>query len=540
MTVDTFEHPYYPIIYVRGYAGTQGEVEETVADPYMGFNVGSTKIRQDWKGLIERYFFESPLVRMMKDFEYEDVYASGQDMPSGSPIRTRSIVIYRYYEPASQDLGIGKRDEIETYATGLGNLILSLYDRLKDSVANNPGRFKVYLVAHSMGGLICRCFLQNDSLLLTKELGTLQQARKMVDKVFTYATPHNGIDVKLIGNLPGLISFNNSDTFNRGRMKDYLSLDAAAPDDDVSSLNGKFDPSRFFCLVGTNHRDYAVAGNMAAKIVGPMSDGLVRISNATVWGPKEVAPGQWKDTEAPRAFVHRCHSGQYGIVNSEEGFQNLTRFFFGNLRVDSKLLIQSISLPNEVEEKMAADKKNVKASYHFEVILRVRGKRWDLHRRLVSEESAIFRKFDEIFKPEKDQEARHPALFSAFLSTNQRVNMVRPSLGFSIDLGVLVPEYEVDGLLFLDHHYEGGYLYRDKINLEALPPDPPPAPPVWRLGYGFDSQSPNQTTTVIDPEPADPTRASNGWVFKIPIKQLSKPGIDAILELTATPWNEEE
>ena len=92
MTVDTFEHPYYPIIYVRGYAGTQGEVEETVADPYMGFNVGSTKIRQDWKGLIERYFFESPLVRMMKDFEYEDVYASGQDMPSGSPIRTRSIV----------------------------------------------------------------------------------------------------------------------------------------------------------------------------------------------------------------------------------------------------------------------------------------------------------------------------------------------------------------------------------------------------------------------------------------------------------------
>ena len=33
-------HPYYPIIYVRGYAGTSGEVEDTVSDPYMGFNLG--------------------------------------------------------------------------------------------------------------------------------------------------------------------------------------------------------------------------------------------------------------------------------------------------------------------------------------------------------------------------------------------------------------------------------------------------------------------------------------------------------------------
>ena len=35
--------PFHPIIYVRGFAATQGEIEETVADPYMGFNVGSTK-----------------------------------------------------------------------------------------------------------------------------------------------------------------------------------------------------------------------------------------------------------------------------------------------------------------------------------------------------------------------------------------------------------------------------------------------------------------------------------------------------------------
>ena len=34
------DHPYHPIIYVRGYAGTQSAIENTVATPYMGFNLG--------------------------------------------------------------------------------------------------------------------------------------------------------------------------------------------------------------------------------------------------------------------------------------------------------------------------------------------------------------------------------------------------------------------------------------------------------------------------------------------------------------------
>ena len=36
--------PFYPIIYVRGYAATMSEIEQTSATPYMGFNLGSTKI----------------------------------------------------------------------------------------------------------------------------------------------------------------------------------------------------------------------------------------------------------------------------------------------------------------------------------------------------------------------------------------------------------------------------------------------------------------------------------------------------------------
>src|SRR5664279_5692348 len=72
-----FEHPYYPIIYVRGYAGTDSDIEDTVSDPYMGFNFGSTRIRTLWTGDTERYYFESPLVRLMKDFKYSDVYSAG-------------------------------------------------------------------------------------------------------------------------------------------------------------------------------------------------------------------------------------------------------------------------------------------------------------------------------------------------------------------------------------------------------------------------------------------------------------------------------
>ena len=37
--------PFHPIIYVRGYAMTPGEIDETTADPFCGFNLGSTVYR---------------------------------------------------------------------------------------------------------------------------------------------------------------------------------------------------------------------------------------------------------------------------------------------------------------------------------------------------------------------------------------------------------------------------------------------------------------------------------------------------------------
>lgn len=127
---------------MRGYAGTDAAVEDTVADPYMGFNLGSTKLRQAWQGSVERHYFESPLIRLMKDHGYRDVYEAGEEMP-----------------------------------------------------------------------------------------------------VFTYATPHNGIDLKIVDNVPGFFTRNNIDNFNRGRMREYLVLPKNAH---VDSLDGDFDPDRIY------------------------------------------------------------------------------------------------------------------------------------------------------------------------------------------------------------------------------------------------------------------------------------------------------
>jgi hypothetical protein len=90
-----------------------------------------------------------------------------------------------------------------------------------------------------------------------------------------------------------------------------------------------FPTDRVFCLVGTNAEDYDVARGLSAKAVGVRSDGLVQIENAYV-------------PDAHRAFVHRSHSGRYGMVNSEEGYQNLRRFLFGDLRVDVRLVNLSV------------------------------------------------------------------------------------------------------------------------------------------------------------------------------------------------------
>ena len=64
------------------------------------------------------------------------------------------------------------------------------------------------------------------------------------------------------------------------------------------------------------------------------------------------------------------------------------------------------------------------------------------------------------------------------------------SVSFAFDLKVLVPDYEVDGLLFMKRHYEGGYVLRRLILVEAFAAAA--ALGGWRIKFGFQDANPGR------------------------------------------------
>lgn len=436
----TIKAPFYPIIYIRGYAMTQSAIDDTTSTPYMGFNLGTTKIRQNHKGEVTQHFFESPLIRLMKDFGYTDNYAAGEIIDDDIP--AKSVIIHRYYDEADRDFGTGDgTPSIEKAAEGLSALILKTRDQVCGDDAEARQDFRVYLVAHSMGGLIARCFLQNDAI------GDAA-AKQMVHKVFTYGTPHNGIEIRG-ANVPRFLSGWDINNFNRRRMAQYLALDSHQR---VDTLNGKFPADRFFALVGTNHQDY----NLSRLAVGPMSDGLVMIRNASIQG-------------APRAYTHHSHSGVYGLVNSEEGYQNLTRFLFGDIMVKAVLHLEALPLPPSVEKALEKGRR-VRASYYFENTVMVRGQLFKLSERKVENQSAGFKEFDELFERGTNgkwqpKPGSMPVLFSAFLDS-RNIETGR-TLVFTVDMAVKTTEYEIDGRLFRTNRIPGENLFREQLTIKA-------------------------------------------------------------------------
>jgi len=495
--------PRYPIIYVRGYAMTESEITETTSTPYMGLELGSTKTRQAWDGAVRKVFFESPIVRLMKE-GYSDIYRDGLQLESGS-IPPQSIIIHRYYDVADPDFGSGKVPSVEEAAKGLSDLILRVRDQVCLDGQMRPEDFRVYLVAHSMGGLVCRCFLQNSA-------AGSDDARKLVDKVFTFATPHNGIEMGGM-NVPSFFGLWDMNNFSRGEMRKYLGIKDKKVE--VNSLDGKFDPRRFFCLVGTNSKDYDVARGASRMLAGELSDGLVRIENAYVTG-------------APRAHVHRSHSGAYGIVNSEEGFQNLTRFLFGNVSVNGMLEIENLPLPpTSWLRKMLG----TKIGYYFEVVVATRGALdFDLTRRTIANNSAMLRSRSEIFEDDGTlkTDARHPHLFSTFLDLSKRPKGSDEML-FTVQLSVSMLTYSGEDTPTDKHYVPGEYLFRDTVVISAIPPSDKAES--WQVSFVLADSGWSSAKTT----PADGKVDEQGQPYvAIPLK--NEKGFKAVLRLYGSHW----
>jgi hypothetical protein len=521
----TIQAPYFPIIYVRGYAATADEIEDTVATPYMGFNLGATKSRQDHTGEINRFIFESPLLRLMKDEGYTDTYRDGDYVKDQAS--AKSVWIFRYYEKASRDLGDGKRRQMVAFAVDLRRFILSVRERVCGDDAAARRAFRVYLVAHSMGGLICRCYLQN--LCLRGSGNTTLNASlelpgdHLVDKVFTYGTPHNGIDIKGF-NVPdiGLTRTLEADTFNRADMADYLALKGKP--ERVDHLDGHFPPERFFCCIGTNYRDYTAFMGLARRGTGPMSDGLVMIDNAAV-------------DNAPRAFVHRSHSGAYGLVNSEEGYQNLRRFLFGQIRVDARLAVDAITLPAAVEKAAGghAQRDRINAAYYIETEAAVRGARYFLHQRRFDQSCALMRSYDQLMRRKEPL-----VLFTGYLHQGAKMPEANDrALAFQIRVALQVPAYEIDSKFWFDEHYPGDYIYDDTLTFEVRPRQTP-----LSISYGIASiHSPRRAPRRITQK--DMHIGADGALeieirlgFEPDTKNPPAPGFSGRLLLRVSSWNQ--
>jgi len=523
-------YPFYPIIYVRGYAMTEGAIDETAADPFCGYNVGSTIFRAvaDPGKNPRRFIFESPVVRLSADYRYGTTYSDGYEISddewkpnpiTGLPLRC--VVILRYYDSAAEVLGGNTPPNIPDAADQLRALILKLRNSVlaaPDSGVDTANDFRCYLVAHSMGGLVCRAFLQNEPADAADDL------RRHVDKFFTYATPHNGIDVAGF-NVPPWLSQDAANNFNRDVMAQYLNLQAAyAATQRVDWLPvGPLSPKRVFCMVGTNRSDYEAAMGASRTFVGHGSDGLVRIENATLCG---IAADNTPGVPCAKAFTYRSHSGYFGIINGEESYQNLTRFLFGDVRVDIWVDVDDLQLPPDVAAD-AANGKNVDALYQFELLASPRGKPWYLSRRIAEEDSvACLSHQDWLATPG----AKSIYLSTVFLSNLAKLDPNVPTLAYSVTLGIRVPDYEVDGVLWMKEHFEGGYLFRKTLIIRLTPP-------ADGQGASVEYEWPEDSTIPPQTLPVPAATEDVPGEISISFNNPAQPGVTGSIRFAFSPWN---
>ncbi|MEX3928458.1 esterase/lipase family protein [Paraburkholderia sp. BR10936] len=525
---------YHPIIYIRGFAMNKSDIDETTADPFCGFNSGSTVYRAR-PGATDaaRFVFESPVVRLVANHDYVNVISEGMDLSSPTfdePMPRRSIVIFHYYDPASTLLGNGVVPPIQDFARKLSDLLARLRTLVlkTEGAYATPEQFRCFLVAHSMGGLVARTFLQNPQC-------DPNNVRTTVKKLFTYATPHNGIEFGGF-NVPSFFTSHQIDTFSRPVMGKYFGLVPTwqTQTDDVARCPATpLDPANIFTLIGTNRLDYEVGMGLSRTFVGKGSDGLVRIQNADLKGFTVAADGTQVERPCAKAFVYRSHSGYFGIVNSEEGYQNLQRFLFGDYRVDVWLEVDDIVMPaGDLADADAAG--TLEAKYPVDVLISLRNKRWFLTRRVAEEDSSAVLEHSDVRAQRGKTPALEKALSTIFMADWGKLDPQNPTVAYRVQLAVRTPDYQIDGRDATVDHFEGSSIYADAVIVELDTSHVP-----WTASYWWESE---QTSTgapsTKTPLTLQPLNAGSPTPLVARIAIVGGAGIKfkGALKFIASPW----
>jgi pimeloyl-ACP methyl ester carboxylesterase len=468
----------FPIVLIRGFAATDGNIEEAANQAFLGYEQGSTKTRQNAAGEIRPYFFESVVVRLMKDHGYDPAYRENlQGYQSELVVPMRSIWLHRYYDLASKTYD-GQRLPMEDYAVDLRRLILKIRDKVCRTPAGAPdptalAGFKVHLVAHSQGGLVARSYLQKicRKAPYTTDASLELGLGSLVASLFTYGTPHNGIEF-LGQNVPdiGPLSWLQTRNFNRDVVRGYLGLAAGK---EARDLDGALDPERTFCVIGTNWKDY---DQISKSLTRELSDGLVMCKNAYTVDNSGPAT-----RHSPRAYISRAHGGPFGMVNSEEGYQNLRRFLFGDWRVDVSVSLEAIRLP----DNLLAELKNgqtARGNYVLDVVTSVRGQQVKLHERRNETSSGV--RFPVAYKKQagatdvlfdvnpdvgSDPQRTVCSLFLISQLSAETPEGKKGAMEFALQLTLEKPIFEIDKLLWIKEHIEGLATLREAFRIRLDP-----------------------------------------------------------------------
>jgi len=517
---------HFPIVYVRGYAMTAQAVEDTFNLPYYGFNLGATQFRQGAGQDPEMHIFESPVIRLMKDHDYVDAYgrfatSQGEPIADSVPGHTdwhRTLWVFRYYDAESALHG-EQRPPFPEYAVRL----LVFLNKVRQA-CGNPDDFRVNLVAHSMGGLISRCYLQNPDFFpryadpaRNEGIEPTHLKPVTVHKLFTFGTPHRGIRFRsALGPVNWVREATGGwreDQFTPKYMRDYLGLD------DKCEANvyrpQKYAPplSRTFSLVGTNVSDYVVSSSRVT--VGAKSDGLVLTENAYMHA-------------GPRAYVHRAHSGPHGIVNSEEGYQNLRRFLFGNTAFRARLRFGAII--GDLPDTDARDRLEYLTA---EIGIAIRGLPGYLDLRneneFTAEQIPLVRQGDH-YVPEGETD---PVLFTGYLFTGKQNKCHRtksrdPYSRWVIDL-TIKPHYERARRLFTSR-FEGDHFLDERLEL-ALGDETAPRAFAWRW------QNQSARLHPAAEEQDKPADVRNRYVIDLPPPCVTRYTKDVQLVIDIMDWN---